>query len=222
MKTETKATLGIIFGVLALIIISPLFGILAVYFGYKAKKDSGSKKGKIGFILGIVSIIFYLFAIISMKLFPMQIFGTTYPYMVYVSKSMEHSTNFDDWWNVKSDWYTNNGIQKTDFQNFPFEYGLNKGDFIVSKGIKSSEIKMGDILAFWSTKKEPILHRVVKIWEENNQLYFGTKGDYNPIQIKSPMLDETRIPSDQIIGKVVFRIPYLGWPKIWYGSLFLG
>jgi hypothetical protein len=31
--------------------------------------------------------------------------------------------------------------------------------------------------------------------------------------------DETNITREQIVGKAVLKIPYLGWPKIWLVEL---
>ena len=90
---------------------------------------------------------------------------------------------------------------------------------MVLKGKKPKDIKIGDIIVFWSAKKDPIIHRVVKKWQENNIYYFQTKGDNyktNPASIKSSFLDETRVSEEQVVGNAVLRIPLLGYVKIWF------
>lgn len=145
--------------------------------------------------------------------------STSHPVVAVVSESMEHNSNFDGWWQKSSAWYANNGIEKEDFRDFSFKGGFNKGDIMVLKGKKAESINIGDIIVFWSAKKDPIIHRVVKKWQENDDYYFQTKGDNyrtNPVPIKSPFLDETRIGQEQIVGNAVLQIPLLGYIKIWF------
>jgi len=144
---------------------------------------------------------------------------TSHPVVAVVSESMEHDGSFDDWWGQSSKWYIGNGIAKEKFESFPLRNGFNKGDIMVLKGKKPELIDVGGIVVFWSTKKDPIIHRVVKKWEENGDYYFQTKGDNyktNPTSIKSSFLDETRISQDQIVGNAVLKIPLLGYIKIWF------
>lgn len=144
---------------------------------------------------------------------------TSHPVVAVVSESMEHNKNFEGWWQRAGEWYVGNGIKKKDFERFPLKGGFNKGDIMVLKGKKPENINAGDIIVFWSAKKDPIIHRVVRKWEDNQVYYFQTKGDNyetNPVSIKSPFLDETRISEKQIVGSAVFRIPILGYIKIWF------
>ncbi len=88
---------------------------------------------------------------------------------------------------------------------------------MVLGGKNPSKIKGGDIIVYWSGRADPIIHRVIDKWQENEVYYFQTKGDNyktNPIQIKDPTLDETRIRQDKIVGKALFRVPLLGYIKI--------
>ena len=147
---------------------------------------------------------------------------TSHPVVAVVSESMEHNSNFDDWWNKASKWYIDNGVKKEDFNTFPLKKGFDKGDIMVLKGKKAENIKIGDVVVFWSAKKDPIIHRVVKKWQEDNIYYFQTKGDNyitNPVSIKSSFLDETKISEEQIVGNAVARIPLLGYIKIWFVEL---
>ena len=122
-----------------------------------------------------------------------------------------------------SNWYINNSINKEDFDGFPLKNGFNKGDIMVLKGKKPENIEIGDVVVFWSAKKDPIIHRVVKKWQDNNIYYFQTKGDNyktNPMSIKSAFLDETKISEESIVGNAVLRIPLLGYVKILFVEAF--
>ena len=145
--------------------------------------------------------------------------STTHPVVAVVSESMEHNSNFNDWWEKSKDWYASNNIQKEKFMEFPLKNGFNKGDIIVLNGKKPENIMVGGIIVFWSARKDPIIHRVVKKWQENDIYYFQTKGDNyktNPVSINNMLLDETRISQGQIVGNAIFRIPFLGYIKIWF------
>lgn len=130
------------------------------------------------------------------------LFGTTHPLVAVVSCSMEHNTNFDDWWTKRGKWYEENKIPKEEFNKFPFKNGINQGDIMVLK--KGNKVDIGDVIVF-TGNQNPIIHRVV---EKNNG--FRTKGDNNstPDGI-----------TNNVIGEAFFRIPYLGWIKIAFNGL---
>lgn len=150
------------------------------------------------------------------------ILGTQFPIVAVVSNSMEHDGNFDEWWALHEDFYLQNEITKDNFREYPFPNGFNKGDIMILTGVKPDDVVRGDILVFWSGKPFPIIHRVTKIWvdEETGEKYYETKGDHNRNQVRQPpILDETRVLPEQIVGKAVFRLPYLGYVKIWFVDL---
>lgn len=150
--------------------------------------------------------------------------GTSHPVVAVVSESMEHNANFDGWWENSNRWYAKNNIKKEDFSKFPLKNGFDRGDIMVLKGKKADDIKVGDIVVFWSAKRDPIIHRVVKKWQAGSIYYFQTKGDNyktNPASIKSAFLDETNVSEKQIVGNAVFRIPLLGYIKIWFVEFFV-
>ena len=150
------------------------------------------------------------------------ILNTSHPVVAVVSESMEHNGNFDGWWDNAGAWYVANGINKDNFDSFPLKNGFDKGDIMVLKGKNTKDIKIGDIIVFWSAKKDPIIHRVVKKLQEKNVYYFQTKGDNyrtNPASIKSSFLDETKVSEEQVVGNAVLRIPLLGYVKIWFVNI---
>ena len=144
---------------------------------------------------------------------------TSYPIVAVVSSSMEHTSGFDDWWGSNKGWYSNQAVTKEEFLSFPLRNGFNKGDIMVLKGKKPADIKEGDVIVFKSKRPDPIIHRVIKTWKEEDIYYFHTKGDNNADSIKNTLLDETKISQEQLIGKAVVRIPLLGYIKIWFVEL---
>ena len=90
------------------------------------------------------------------------------------------------------------------------EKTLNIYDVIVNVKVnKPEDIKIGDIITFVSTstssKGMTITHRVISIKEdENGNKVFQTKGDNNTSPDPKPAVFEN------IIGKVIFKIPQLG------------
>lgn len=155
------------------------------------------------------------------------ILGTNLPVVAVISESMEHDGSFDEWWNsetamcsdnplnnskcTQSDWYNKKGISEEEFMKYPFSHGFNKGDIIVLKGAYFDKLEVGEILVFQSGMNYPIIHRVVA---KNDVIQ--TKGDHNPTQIINTRLDERFITKDELIGKAWFRIPWLGYIKIWF------
>lgn len=69
-------------------------------------------------------------------------------------------------------------------------------------------MNVGDIIEY-QMEGYTVIHRVVEKIQRKGEYCFVTKGDDN----NSPDADEVR--EDQLIGKVVFKIRYLGYPAIW-------
>jgi signal peptidase I len=145
--------------------------------------------------------------------------STSYPIVAVVSSSMEHEGNFNNWWNSQEKWYLSNDISKDQFINFDFKNGFNKGDIMILYGKKPVNIEIGEVIVFRSKRPDPIIHRVVRKWNENGDYHFQTKGDHNVNSINSPTLDETNINEEQYIGKAAIRVPLLGYIKIWFVEL---
>jgi len=142
---------------------------------------------------------------------------TSHPVVAVVSSSMEHNNlGFDNWWDLNKDWYIENGIKKEEFETFSLKNGFNKGDIMVLVGRDAENINVGDTIVFRGDRKDPIIHRVVKKMQDNDEIYFQTKGDNNGDSISNNRLDETNVREDIIIGKAVFRVPLLGYIKIWF------
>ncbi|PIO04485.1 signal peptidase I, partial [Candidatus Woesearchaeota archaeon CG08_land_8_20_14_0_20_47_9] len=144
------------------------------------------------------------------------VLGTTHPVVAVVSNSMHHDAGFETWWVSQAGFYEEQGITREDFYHFKMRNGFNKGDIIVLRGCSPKNLKVGDIIVFRSKRPDPIIHRIIKTWDEGSEQYFVTKGDNNQVSIQDSSLDETRIGRDQIIGRAALRVPFLGYIKIWF------
>lgn len=173
----------------------------------------------------IVNIIL-AFVIIKFLVYPGLGFmlGTTHPVVAVISSSMEHQGSFDAWWSGKScctsfectekvsqeELYIPYLITKTQFKEFKFKNGFNKGDMMVLTSAK--DIKIGDIIVFSANhRSDPIIHRVVDINEDG----YATKGDNNCGSADF----EHNIPKDKIVGKASMKVPLLGWIKLGFMGL---
>ena len=141
---------------------------------------------------------------------------TSHPVVAVVSESMEHNLRFDDWWKKNGNWYIENGISREGFETFSLKNGFNEGDIMILVGRESKDIVIGDVIVFISSRKDPIIHRVVDKTQTDSKYYFKTKGDNNGEPIKTSLLDETKISEDIIIGKAIIRVQLLGYIKIWF------
>lgn len=143
-------------------------------------------------------------------------FGTRFPIVAVISGSMEHDGSFDSWWSQQAPWYGENNITQDDFRGFPFRNGFNKGDIMVLVGVKPGKVERGQVIVFQSSiRPDPIIHRVVHIREGAGGYRFQTKGDHNGQSYPF----EQDIPQEVLLGKAVFRVPFLGYIKIWFVEL---
>lgn len=128
----------------------------------------------------IFNIIFYLFIIAVLVLAVCNIMG---------AKEGEHPSIFG-----YSTYYIMTGSM---------EPNINPGSLVVVKNGVDQSIKAGDVITFRGITGETITtHRVNKVIDNGTE--FITKGDANKIT------DPVPVKEGQIIGKVVFHIPYLG------------
>jgi signal peptidase I len=178
-------------------------------FWFLLWKDNSLK----GWIFAIV----FLFLFIKLLLFPVLnlITGTSLPLAIVESCSMYHKgdiiSDFDLWWNRHEIKYDEYNFNKTDFEDFSFKNGFNKGDILFITGTKSEKLEIGDIIIFEAGTKNPIIHRIIKISKDSDEYIFSTIGDNNNGQLTI----EKRINENQIVGKANFRlVPFAGWVKL--------
>ncbi|HDI13064.1 MAG: hypothetical protein DRN83_01365 [Hadesarchaea archaeon] len=131
-------------------------------------------------------------------------FGTDSFWMAVISNSMKHEG--DSW----QEYFIEQGY---DPSTFPIQGGFERGDLLIIQRVSSlSEISVGDVLILdRGPGVIPLTHRVVAIWEENGTARITTKGDAND----GILLEERSIKPEQILGKVVFVIPKIGYISLW-------
>jgi len=120
------------------------------------------------------------------------ILNTDYPMLAVASGSMHlpKNTECDGW----SD---------------PFARTLHTGDLIIVEGVNVSEIYAapypnGTIIVYRRPNSdELIVHRAIGTQIVNGKLQYITQGDHNPGQ-------DPPVPAENVIGKVIFRIPWVG------------
>ncbi len=125
--------------------------------------------------------------------------GTQYPVLAVASGSMSlpKGTTDDGW-------------------SHPFARTLRIGDLIIVQWVRPEDIyaapfnesgRSGDILVFRATDSdELIVHRAIeKIVEPDGRIEFITQGDAN--SVPGPY---SPTPAENVIGKVVMRIPWFG------------
>lgn len=82
------------------------------------------------------------------------------------------------------------------------------GDIAIILKCEPETIEKNDVIEFKSGNIT-IIHRVIDIQIKNGQYYYTTKGDNN--KQKDPKI----ITKEDINGKVIAKIRYLGYPAIW-------
>jgi len=87
---------------------------------------------------------------------------------------------------------------------------LNKGDLVVIDQ-KSHNLDKNDIIAYRKGSKI-IIHRINKIEKNGDDINYYTKGDNNKKN------DDLIVKADMILGKVKLRLPYVGYPTVWFNN----
>ena len=88
------------------------------------------------------------------------------------------------------------------------EKELYVGDVVIVKKCNANDIVNGDIIQY-QMKGYTVIYRVIEKKQKNGEYYFTTKGDNNPSK------DKESVKEEQVLGKVIFKVKYLGYPAIW-------
>jgi len=91
---------------------------------------------------------------------------------------------------------------------------MDAGDIAVVAKVPTDTIKPGDIIQY-ITPDAMIIHRVIDTTGSKGSKVFVTKGDANT-QPDDPILQS------QVLGKVLFTIPKLGWISVYLKTAFVG
>lgn len=84
---------------------------------------------------------------------------------------------------------------------------LKVGDLVIIKKCTANDIKLQDVIEY-QMDKYTVIHRVIEINHKNGEFIFTTKGDNNDTA------DNLPVREDQLLGKAIFKIPYLAFPSI--------
>ena len=104
------------------------------------------------------------------------------------------------------------------------EPSIKAGEIIVIKKVNPAELKKGDVITYrcevGGNKGNDITHQISKEpYEFNGEYYFTTRS------LSMGAVDDPEIKDDQIIGKAIYLIPYLGtmydFFTNWYGMVAL-
>jgi len=147
------------------------------------------------------------FVVIKFVFFPGLSFvtGTSLPLVIVESCSMyHHEAGFER--TFESDVYGEYGVSILDTGNWIFQNGFSKGDVIFVVG--AGDIEVGDVIIFEGGATYPLIHRVVGVGDN-----FATKGD-NYKTNSNQLNSEKNISEEQIIGRALFRVPFVGWAKL--------
>lgn len=94
---------------------------------------------------------------------------------------------------------------------------FDRGSVVITERINDkydnySKLKEGEIIAY-RTGKNIIVHRLIRIVNAGDELFYYTKGDANNEE------DDYLIKKEDIIGIVRFKIPYIGYPTVWFSEI---
>lgn len=89
---------------------------------------------------------------------------------------------------------------------------IKVGDVIyIDKSYKKNieKIKEQDVIVF-KMNGNIYCHRVIKINQNNGKILLVTKGDR-----KGQSIDNWTVTGEELVGRVEFKIKYIGLPSIW-------
>lgn len=93
---------------------------------------------------------------------------------------------------------------------------FRRGYVVVVKKLNKDDIKnikVGDILQY-QLEESVVIHRIINIEENKGNLIVTTQGDNNDTP------DIKKVEQDQMLGIVKFKIPYVGYPSVWFSEFF--
>lgn len=90
---------------------------------------------------------------------------------------------------------------------------IKRGDTVISKKISQKDlklIKLNDIIEY-KIGGSSVIHRVIAMdIDKDGNLLFVTKGDNNEYR------DDEKVKEEQVVGIVDVKIPYVGYPTVWF------
>jgi signal peptidase len=96
---------------------------------------------------------------------------------------------------------------------------LDVGDIVIVAKVTAANIRLGDIIQYKKMENQAIitiLHRVIKIEEAGGAKSFITRGDANNAPDTEPVIPEN------VVGKVIYTVPKIGWLSVFIKGFFTG
>ncbi len=106
-------------------------------------------------------------------------------------------------------WALSTDIPLAVVSSYSMEPTLHVGDLLIVVGVRGEDVKVGDVIVYRG-RREPIVHRVIRVAIVNGSPRFLTKGDANRCPDQNPSDPSTWVSEDRLVGKVVAVVPYLG------------
>ena len=86
---------------------------------------------------------------------------------------------------------------------------IKAGDIIITYKNSDGVYREGDVITFVSSNNSSsgitITHRIAQVYNEDGNMFYQTKGDNNNTA------DNGRVPSKNVLGKVIVKIPKAGY-----------
>jgi len=184
-------------------LISGLLALVSSLIGYFILRKEDKKLAKRILIIGI-AMLFLAYPLSFMTYSFLRVTqNTDVPIVVMATTSMQHDNPEKTYYG----WLKENLNYSREFVNsWPFKNGISSGDILIVKG--STNYNIGDVVVL--KIKDRSYPRVSRIIAINKDGTFQTKSDNNLYQFSF----ETSVGKDQIYGKVVYVIPYIGKLKL--------
>lgn len=96
------------------------------------------------------------------------------------------------------------GLQIYTIESGSMEPAYRTGSVIYVKPVDTETLEEGDVISFQMEGGTVVTHRIVEVEGSKGAVVYRTKGDANDTE------DGGFVLSEQVLGKVVFTIPYLG------------
>lgn len=100
---------------------------------------------------------------------------------------------------------------------YSMEPKFTRGDIVVVEKLKTrnekNKLRKGDVIQY-QYNGVVVVHRIIDSYKENGEKFFILKGDNN----NSP--DVNPVSFDQVVGKVLFSVPKIGYPSVWLSEFF--
>lgn len=83
---------------------------------------------------------------------------------------------------------------------------IRPGDVVVSAPVEAAQLSVGDVVTFQPISDDPTLitHRIRSMSAGDSGVRVITRGDANSA-------DDPEISADQVRGRVLYTVPYVGW-----------